>query len=152
MTNNGNSLIVSQLGDPKLISGFLLAQRLIFFIRQISQAPLYSNLPRIYQMLAKKDFKNLKLYSSIGIFRGLFIQIILLTLLILFGDQVLLLFNVNTNLVPFSVMLVMSITIMLELHHAFHAQIYMGSNHVPFLYPAILSGISILLFGYFSLS
>jgi len=150
MINNGNSLIVSQIADPKLISGFLLTQRLIFFIRQISQAPLYSNLPRIFQKLAKKEFKNLKLYSSIGITRGLFIQSFLLIILILFGDQILLLFNVNTSLVPLSVMLIMSISITLELHHAFHAQIYMGSNHVPFLYPAIFSGISILLFGYFA--
>lgn len=150
LTNNGNSLIVSQLGDPKLISGFLLTQRLIVFVRQISQAPLYSNLPRIFQKLAKKEFKILKLYSSIGITRGLSIQIILLSILILFGDQVLLLFNVNTSLVPIPVMLIMSISIILELHHAFHAQIFMGTNHVPFLYPAIFSGISILLFGYFA--
>jgi hypothetical protein len=36
----------------------------------------------------------------------------------------------------------------LELHHASHAQIYMGTNHVPFLLPSIITGLLILCGGY----
>ena len=46
----------------------------------------------------------------------------------------------------------MSISITLELHHGFHAQIYMGSNHVPFLLPGLISGIIILGIGSYVIS
>lgn len=148
MTNNGTSIIVSQLNSPTLIASFLLTQKLIFFIRQIAQAPLYSNLPRIFQMMATKDFVNLKPYCARGIIIGLGMQLIALTVLLLFGSTILELFSINAILVPTNIMLIMSISIMLELHHAYHAQIYMGSNHIPFLLPGIVSGIAIVGIGF----
>jgi len=146
--NNGTSIIVSQLNSPTLIVSFLLTQKLIFFIKQIAQAPLYSNLPKIFQMMAIKDYNNLKPYCAKAIIIGLSIQLIALILLLTIGTNLLEFFNINATLVPLSIMLVMAISIMLELHHAYHAQIYMGSNHVPFLLPAILSGILILSLGF----
>jgi len=148
MTNNGTSIIVSQLNSPTLIASFLLTQKLIFFIRQVSQAPLYSNLPRIFQMMAKKDFNTLRPYCARGIIIGLGMQFILLGILLIFGYDILSFFNINATLAPFEIMLVMSISIMLELHHAYHAQIYMGSNHVPFLLPGLISGIAIVGLGF----
>jgi hypothetical protein len=148
MTNNGTSIIVSQLNSPTIIASFLLTQKLIFFIRQIAQAPLYSNLPRIFQMMAIKDYDNLKPYCAKGIIIGLIMQFIALSILLIFGSNILELFNINASLAPLSIILIMSISIMLELHHAYHAQIYMGSNHVPFLLPGILSGIAIVGLGF----
>ena len=148
MTNNGTSIIVSQLNSPTLIASFLLTQKLIFFIRQISQAPLYANLPKVFQMMAKKDFNTLKFYCSRGIAIGLTMQFIALTLLLFFGTEILSFFNLKITLAPFTVLLIMSISIMLELHHAYHAQIYMGSNHVPFLLPGLVSGLAIVGLGF----
>jgi hypothetical protein len=144
LTNNGSAIVVSQLSSPTLIASFLLSQRAIFFIRQVSQAPLYANLPRIFQLMAKQDYKVLKPYCAKAIRMGLAIQFIVLLIMILIGPKMLDVFEINTKLAPLSVLLVMSVSIMLELHHAFHAQIYMGSNHVPFLLPAVLSGIAIV--------
>lgn len=148
LTNNSSALIVSQINNPTLIASFLITQKIIFFIRQISQAPLYSNLPRVFQMMAKKDYVQLKKYCSKGISLGLMIQFFGLFFLLLFGNQILQWFDADSSLAPFPVLLIMSISIMLELHHAFHAQVYMGTNHVPFLWPAIVSGIAILGFSY----
>lgn len=148
LTNNGTALVVSQINNPKLIASFLITQKIIFFIRQISQAPLYSNLPRVFQMMAKNNYFLLKKYCSKNIALGLMIQFFGLFSLLVFGNQILELFDTNISLASFSVMFVMSVSIMLELHHAFHAQVYMGSNHVPFLWPAIVSGVAITGFSF----
>lgn len=148
MTNNGASIVVSQLNSSTLIASFLLTQKLIFFIRQIAQAPLYSNLPKVFQMMAIKDFKTLKSYCVQGIMTGLCIQFTALIVLLFFGSEILLFFNINAVLAPSDILLIMSISIMLELHHAYHAQIYMGSNHVPFLLPGLISGVVIVGVGF----
>jgi len=147
-TNNGTAIVVSQLSDPQLISSFLLSQRLIFFIRQVSQAPLYANLPRIFHMLALKDFFGLKKYCAKNITFGLIMQFLALSFLILFGNTLIEYFNFNTTLISQNILTIMAITIMLEAHHAFHAQIYMGSNHVPFMFPGLISGAAIVGLGF----
>jgi hypothetical protein len=150
-SNNSVGIIISQLNDPKLIASYLLSQKIISFVRQISQAPLYSNLPRVFQLMAKSEFKTLKLYCAKGISFGLFLQFFLLLFIILFNTQLLNIFDIKTTLVSLPILIVMSITVMLELHHAFHAQIYMGSNHVPFLIPSIYSGLSIFALSFFAI-
>jgi len=144
----GNSIIVAQIDNPKLIASFLLTQRLIFFIRQIAQVPLYANLPRIFQMLAKKEFYRLKSYCARAIAMGLLFQLISLVIIALLGNVILAFFDLKIQLVSTIVFLVMAMSIMLELHHAYHAQIYMGSNHIPFVFPALVSGVAILLIGF----
>ena len=71
-------------------------------------------------------------------------QLIALILLLSVGPEILDLLGAKTSLVPFPIILIMSISIMLELHHACHANIYLGTNHVPFLIPAIASGAAIV--------
>ena len=58
--NYGTSIIVSQLPDPKIIASFLVTQRIVFIIRQLSQVPIYSNLPVIYKMMSGHKFDELK--------------------------------------------------------------------------------------------
>lgn len=144
LVNNGTGIVVSQINNPTLIASFLLTQRLIFFIRQVSQAPLYANLPRIFQMMAKKEYRILKQFSARAITIGLGMQLIALILLLSIGPEILDLLGAKTSLVPLPIVLIMSISIMLELHHAYHANIYLGTNHVPFLIPAIASGAAIV--------
>ena len=144
LTTNGTSVIVSQLNNASLIASYLLTHKLILFVRQISQTPLYANLPRVFQLMAKKNYNKLKTYCAKNIVFGLSVQLILLTILISLGKPITSIFEFDTTLVSTNIMLIMAASIMLELHHGFHAQIYMGSNHVPFLLPGIVSGILIL--------
>lgn len=148
LTTNGTGLIAAQLTNPNLITSFLLTQKVLFLIRQISQAPLYSNLPKIFQMMARKEINKLKKFSSSRISSGLLLQLSAIIFLFLFGDEILHLFAKETSIVSKPLLLIMSAGIMLELHHAFHAQIYMGSNKVPFLIPSIISGTLIIFFSW----
>ena len=144
LTTHGVSVIVSQLNNASLIASYLLTHKLILYIRQVSQTPLYANLPRIFQLMAKKNYKYLKIFCARNIVIGLSIQFALLIGLLFFSKPAMSFLDVNTALLPISIMIIMAVSIMLELHHGFHAQVYMGSNHVPFLLPGIISGIFIL--------
>lgn len=150
LTTNGTALIAAQLTNPQLITSYLLTQKVLFFIRQISQAPLYSNLPKIFQMMARKELEELKKFCSARILSGLLLQLSAIILIFLFGNEILELFKKDISIISRPLLSIMSLGIMLELHHAFHAQIYMGSNKVPFLIPSILSGILIIFFSLIS--
>lgn len=145
--NYGSSLIVSQLADPKIIASFLVTQRIIFFARQLAQVPIYAQLPRIFQMMSLHQFSKLKLFISKSIFIGFSILIVLLVGIGILGNVVLDFIDVETKLVTTDIFLIMAISIILEYHHSVHSQIYMGSNHVPFLFPALFSGVLIIIIG-----
>jgi O-antigen/teichoic acid export membrane protein len=141
--NNSASFVVSQINSPELIAGFLLTQRVLMFTRQVCQAPLYANLPKVFQFMAQKNYDSLKFFCSRAIRISLLMLFCSLTLLFFLGNEVLPYFNIERKLVDSSVLLIMCISLMLEMHHAIHSQIYMGSNHVPFLIPSLASAITI---------
>lgn len=146
--NYGSSLIVSQLPDPKIIASFLVTQRIIFFARQLAQVPVYAKLPTVFQMMSKHQFSALKEFTAKAIRIGLAMLMIILIGIGILGDPLLDLISVKTRLVSTEVFIIMAISILLEYHHAVHSQIYMGSNHIPFLLPALLSGVLILSIGF----
>lgn len=148
LANNGVSLLVAQINDAALIVSYLLTLRIMLVLRQISQAPLYANLPRVMQMMAKHNFKQLRIYASKCIFFEMFLLIGSLMIVGLFGNTILAYMDINTKLVSINIFIPLSIWLILETHHSAHAQIYIASNHVPFLLPALLSGIAIVSIGY----
>ena len=64
------------------------------------------------------------------------------------GNEILAFMDIENRLVTGVVFFIMAISLVLEYHHAVHAQVYMGSNHVPFLLPALFSGFLILGIGF----
>ena len=148
LINYATSLLIAQLDDVALIASFLFTLKVLFMIRQVSQAPLYANLPRVMQMMAKHDFSNLKRYASISIFAVMSLLISSLLVVGFFGNTVLEFLNISTRFVSKEVFVILSIWLVLEVHHSAHAQLYMASNHIPFLVPAILSGVAIVGIGH----
>lgn len=146
--NYGNSIIVSQLPDPKIIASFLVTQRIIYFASQIAQVPVYARLPQIFQMLAKHDFERLKVFVAKSIFSGISVLAFILIMVGSLGNLILDFMNIHNKLVSIDIFTIMAISIILEFHNTIHAQIYMGSNHIPFLFPTIISGILILAIGF----
>jgi len=140
----GNGIVVSQLDDPSLIASFLLTQRLVYFIRQVSQTPFYSNLPRIIQMVARSESEALKGYCVSRITFGLAFQLVSLVCLIIFGNAALSYLEIDVKLVDPWILFIMTVYMTLELHSAFHTQIYMTTNQIPFVWPVVISGTTIV--------
>jgi len=144
----GNSIIVAQLDNPKTIAMFLFTQRLLFMIRNFSQAPIYANLPRVFRFIAKKDFPSLRQYAGRSIFYSLSLLIAALVLVGLFGNPLLQFFKFDIKIVPIEIYIIMAVSLLLELHHCIHTQIYIGTNHVPFLWPSLISGAVVIALGF----
>lgn len=148
LINYGSGIIISQVKNAETIAGFMLAQRIIFFIRQVSQAPIYANLPRIFQLMSKRDFEEIRKFSIKGIRISLIILLFSLVFFVVAGNHIFAFMNIKTRLPEMLVLSIMCFSIILEMHHSIHAQIYMGTNYIPFLIPTVVSGV-IILFGGF---
>jgi hypothetical protein len=145
---SGTSILASQIEDAVLMANFLLTMRIISFVLGIARAPFYTNVPKIYQLAAKKDMPNLSRKSSGYMFLGFCVMIFAIVFIILFGNPSLELLGIETRFVPLFMLLIIAITELLDLHASFHATIYTSTNHVPFVLPATISGALLLLIGF----
>lgn len=148
LVDSGNAIIIAQISDAQLIAGFLFTSRIISFLKTISQTPFYSNIPTIYGLAAQKKLNELRIKSSQYIFLGLFIFICGSIVIIFAGDWTLQLIHSNTRFLGTNLLILMCLTVFLDLHSCMHASIYTSTNHVPFLIPALISGIVIVALGF----
>jgi len=145
---HGSSLLIAQLPDPTQISAFFLTLRVITFIRQIATAPLVAYLPKVVASLACSELKA---------FRALTTRIVVLVLglfllesaaLLLIGDRVLALLNVDTSLLPVPLLVALLLTFFMETHCTIHTTLYISTNHVPFALLSTVTGILMVLLSY----
>jgi len=143
LINNANALVITKIGDVKVISAFLLTQRLVNMGRQFAQAPLYANLPSIVGTIGSGDFLG-GFKKSIPYLRLSVVLFVIFSVLMLFAEDVFGLLRLNFTILSRVSLVLFLGTMLLEMHHGMHAQIYMGTNKVPFLIPSLISGMLIL--------
>jgi hypothetical protein len=145
---SGTSILASQMDDEIMMASFLFTMRIFSFILNIARAPFYTNVPKIYSLAAQKDLKELRKKSSEYMFLGFSVMVAGLAFIILLGNPSLKLLNIETRFVPATILILIAITEILDLHASFHATIYTSTNHVPFVLPSTISGGLILLAGF----
>jgi hypothetical protein len=148
LINQGGGLVVAQIPDPYIVAQYLLTLRVTSAVRTFSQVPIMSALPVMNSLRAagkltilKKEFTYRTIFSL---------------LLLVFGLAVIyFLFNVLPGIFKFRHYLIngwlyflLSLSLLLEMHHSCHAQLYITKNHVPFLVPSVFSGITISLLSF----
>lgn len=145
---NGGAIVVAQLPDAALVASYLLTLRIISLISATAQAPIVAYRPNVISALAERDLDR---------FRSLTIKIIRLSLsvycmaalaLVLAGDRVLVALGSETQLVPIGILLLLLLAYLLEVHHSIHCGLYIGTNDVPFVGPALASGAAIVGVGF----
>ncbi len=145
---SGTSILASQIDDALLMANFLLTMRIMTFVINIARAPFYTNIPKIYELAAKKDLPTLRKKSSEYMFLGLMVLVVSSGFIILFGNPSLSLLGIETRFVPLLMLVTIAVTEILDLHASFHATLYTSTNHVPFVIPATVSGALIILVGF----
>jgi O-antigen/teichoic acid export membrane protein len=148
LVDSGNTIIIAQISDTRLMSSFLFTTRIVSFVRNISQTPFYANTPGIYKLVAQKKLDVLKARSSEYIFTGMFIFIAACLGIAIFGNWALSLLDTSTRFLEPELFLIMCLSVMLDLHASFHATIYTSTNHIPFLIPSLISGALIIGLGF----
>ena len=144
----GTSLIISQIPDAKLIASYLLTFQVVTLLYRFSTSPAMAFQPQLAAAMSSGDLKNVQYFS---------LKILKLALLLyigggivtyFFAEDMLFLIKSKTHLISSDIFLLMLVMYFFELHHSIHAGIYLNSNHVPFLIPSIISGLSIMISGF----
>ncbi len=144
----GTSIIIAQVDNAALMAGFLFTQRIMFIVRRIAEAPFYANIQKTYKLLAVKDFISLKKLVSMNVFLSMGIVFSSLMVIGIFGNWGLELLGIETRIVlPFIYVIMLAMTAF-EIHAAMHATIYSSTNQIPFLIPSLVSGITVIVFGF----
>jgi len=144
----GTVLLAAQLDNVKLVASYFLTLQIVNLLIRISNAPAYSYYPNISKAIAKKNkkaFKNL-LFRSLKISLGLYISGAIVIYFL--GNQILELIGAKALLIHGNLLVTILFMYMLELHHVTHATIYTATNHIPFVFPAILSGLALVIGGW----
>ena len=143
-TNYSSNFIVSNVGAPKEISLYLIILKILNFIKLLTTSPINSNLPIVFKEIADKNILGLRLFFFKQIQKALIINLILSTAFLAFGPYFLSMLGLNIDLLSFDFIVVAVSMIFLESHHSMNAQVYMGSNKIPFVLPSIITGLVVL--------
>jgi hypothetical protein len=157
MVEYGNSFLMAQIQDARLMASFLFTTNIMSWITGFSRTPFYANVPTIYKLGAEKNFSELRLKAT----RFMFMGLVIITSAFLFigaaGNPILNfldahnILNTDTRFIGVFLFTIMALTQMFDMHSSFHAGIYTSTNHIPFLIPSIVSGLIIVITGYFIL-
>lgn len=144
----GTSIIISQFPDANMIASYLLTFQVVTLLYRLSTSPAIAYQPQMAAAMSSGDLAMVN-FLSIKILRLAFaIYIGFGVIAYFFAADVLSLIGSKTHLVAANIFIMMLAMYLLEMHHSIHAGIYLNSNHVPFLVPALVSGTAIVFLGF----
>jgi len=146
----GSSLVVSQISDTKLIASYLLTFQVVTLLYRFATSPSLVYQPQIAAAMSSGDLMKVNNLTFKIVRYSLIMYLVGGVLLFFYGADVLILIKAKSQILGGNILLIMLIMYLLEMHHAIHAGIYMSSNHIPFMMPALYSGVAIVTAGYFS--
>lgn len=145
-----SSLIISQIPDAKQMASYLLTFQVVTLLYRFSTSPSLVYQPQITAAVSNGDLIKVN-HLTLKIVRYSLVMYILGGLLVyFFAGDALTLIESKSQLLSGNILLIMLAIYLLEMHHSIHAGIYMSTNHVPFMVPAIFSGIAIVVAGFYS--
>ena len=150
LITKGNTLIASKYLDLEIVAQYGLTLQVIMILSTVSSIFFRTYIPKFNSNRMLGNVKAVKIDYS----KSLFIMNILYlagALVILFiGNSVLSLVRSNTLLLPKMYVLILIVIIYLETNHSNCATLITTKNEVPFVKPAIISGIGVLVLGLIS--
>ncbi len=144
----GTSIIISQAHNTALIASFLFTQKILTFVRRLSEAPFSANVPGIYMLIAKKKIQNVKAEISKQLFLFLTLMIGGIFFIGIFGNYILGILDVDIRFVSGIIFSVFALAIFLDSHATIQGTVYISTNHVPFLIPSLVSGALMIGIGF----
>lgn len=125
-----SGILVGQSSNSAATSSYLFTLKLIDFIKNISNAPFYSKIPRLSRLYAENERALLFSVSKQGIRYSLLLYVLGCFGLILLGNPLLKLIHSKVLLVEGPIMLTMVVAFYLERYGAVHIQLYSLSNNI----------------------
>lgn len=145
---SGTTLLVAQLDDVVLIASYLLTLQIIFLLNTVSGAPAHSSYPEISKAIAEKDVNRYKKLLMRALKISLAVYAAGALVIVFMANPVLSFIGSNTQIITGTLLYFVLLMYFLELHHVVHATFYTATNHIPFVLPALISGVLIIGIGY----
>lgn len=147
-SSQANSIIISQVGEITLVNAYIITIKLINILKQFSQIPFNVELPDFYRLFCARRIDVLKSKVANRIIYSFIIFSVLSFIFILVGEDVISLMKEGEGLLLKKyLILILVISAIFEMHHSFHANLYLASNKVPFLIPSIYTGCMLFIIG-----
>lgn len=152
LIGQGTTVVAAQLPDPAIIASYLLTMRVLGFAGQIIRTPIYARLPHLNRLRAQQEVAEFRRFFSqrVALMCGLGI-VAVLGINFVGGPLLDMVAKSKHGLLEGAPLWILSLWMLLESHHSAHAQAYMTTNDVPFMWPALLSGMMILCVGWFAI-
>ncbi len=147
-TSKGINLLIAQLKNTSLMSGFFFTYQILGFIKNFAHTPVYAHYPDYYGLIAVKKFKEYKQDASVRLFIMFLIIFAGFISFGLLGNYMLEILGTDKRLVIAPIFIILSVYFFLDLHALIHGTIYISTNDVPFLIPGLLTGAATVVIGY----
>jgi O-antigen/teichoic acid export membrane protein len=147
-SSQANSVIISQVGEINLINAYIITIKLINILKQFSQIPFNVEIPDYYRLFSTRRIDVLKSKVVNKIIYSFIIFSVLSFIFIFFGENLISLIKEGEGfLLNKYLLFILVISALFEMHHSFHANLYIASNKVPFLIPSIYTGCMLFIVG-----
>ncbi len=148
----GNTLIASKYLDLKIVAMYGLSLQLIMLLADTSSIFFRTYIPRISNNRMIGNNEGILNDYSQSLFIMNFIYLIGSIIILLFANRMLSLVGSKTSLLPNAQVFVLLVIIYLETNHSNCGTLITTKNVVPFVKPALISGIGILLLSLLSVT
>lgn len=145
---SGTTLLIAQIENINLISSYLLTLRIIFILNTLASAPAHSNYPEISKYIANKNIDGYINILRKSVIISIVIYIIGALFIVQFANPILNLLGADTTIINGKLLYFILFIYFLELNHTIQATFYTSTNHIPFVLPALISGILTIGGGY----
>lgn len=121
---------------------------MINILKQFSQIPFNVEIPDYYRLFSTRRIDVLKSKVVNKIMYSFIIFSVLSLIFILYGEDAISLIKEGEGfLLNKYLIIILLISALFEMHHSFHANLYIASNKVPFLIPSIYTGCMLFIVG-----
>ena len=143
---NAVGLVGAQFQNSVDASLALLTNRVFNVIKNFSQVPLISNIPDLIKLRSSVGFK-----VTYRAFLNLHLKSILLFVFFSFINYVFFYYIERNFAISFiylgNLYFLYFLILLLEINHSGFSQFYLTRNHIPFLIPSLISGVTLILVG-----
>jgi len=152
LITQGNTLIASKYLDLEIVAMYGLSLQLIILLAVTSSIFFMTYIPRFSNNRMIDNNEGILNDYSQSLFIMNFIYLIGSIIILLFSNRILSLVGSNTSLLPNSQVFVLLVIIYLETNHSNCGTLITTKNVVPFVKPALISGIGILVLSLLSVT
>lgn len=152
LINKSSVLIMSKYVDLKIIANYGITLQIISLLTTVSSVLFNTYLPMInYLRIQKKEKEIVNIFSKALLINYSF-YLAGSIFLVSFGNEILGILKSNTLILDNKYLIILLFIYFLEMNHSMAATMLTTKNIVPFLKPALLSGIIIVILMLFSLN